>query len=428
MNVHDVFGIQPAVQEHSYIDRGNLDHALRKLLDRKQAHVAIRGASKSGKSWLRQRVLDNPIVIQCRFNYTTTDIYKDALSRLDIRLEIERTSSSTFGGKITASGEAGMKLLAKVQGGGEANYSKVSTTKNQSVGKDATDLEFVAALIRESGRTLVIEDFHYLPEPEQKKFSFDLKTLWDYRTFVVVVGVWISSNMLSTLNTDLSDRIEELSVTWSNAELGSVLDKGCHALNLRMKREIKTQLAEISYGSVGLLQKLALRYIDDEMGITQAAPNGTEILLDDASKVQDSAMYVADQLNQLYQNFARRVSEGIRKRSNATGIYAHAMAAIMAADDKSLTEGYSAKSIHAAAHARQSRIQLPNLKTVLLKFPQLQVDEDGRGLVLAYDSQNELISVVDRQLLLYRRFATIRWPWEEIIAEVGEAEGGYEAE
>ncbi|MFJ3115014.1 hypothetical protein ACIPI6_00645 [Pseudomonas protegens] len=428
MKVHDVFGIQPAVQEHSYIDRGNLDQILRKLLDRQQTHVAIRGASKSGKSWLRQRVLDNPIVVQCRFNYTTIDIFKDALSRLDIRLEVERTDSSTFGGKITAAGEAGLKLIAKVQGGGEVNHSNVTTTKNQVVGKDASDLEFVAALIKESGRTLVVEDFHYLPESEQKKFSFDLKTLWDYQTFVVVVGVWISSNMLITLNTDLSDRIEELSVIWSDTELGSVLDKGCSALNFRMKREIKSQLAEISYGSVGLLQKLALRYIDDELGITEAAPEGTEILLDDASKIQDSAMHVADQLNQLYQNFARRVSEGIRTRSNATGIYAHAMAAIMAADDKLLTDGYSAKNIHAVAHARQNRIQLPNLKTVLMKFPQLQVDQDGRGLVLAYDSQNELISVVDRQLLLYRRFATIRWPWEEIIEEVGEAEGVYEAD
>lgn len=56
MNVHEVFGIQPALREHSYVDRGNLDQALKKLLERKQTHVAIRGASKSGKSWLRQRV------------------------------------------------------------------------------------------------------------------------------------------------------------------------------------------------------------------------------------------------------------------------------------------------------------------------------------------------------------------------------------
>lgn len=428
MNVHEVFGIQPALREHSYIDRGNLDQALQKLLERKQTHVAIRGASKSGKSWLRQRVLKDTIVVQCRLQYTIMDIYRDALARLDIRLELEQTTASKWGGKISASGEAGFKLLAKVQGAGEATYANEQSKKDKPVGKDASDLEFVAALIRESGKTLVIEDFHYLPESEQRKFAFDLKTLWDYHTFVVVVGVWISSNMLVTLNSDLSDRMEELSVIWSEAELCQVLNKGCRALRLRMKTEISTLIAEISYGSVGLLQKLALRYIDDELGITKAANEGTEIVLDNAEKIQDAAMHIADQLNQLYQNFARRVSEGIRTRKNATGIYAHAIAAIMAADDKSLTEGCSAKSIYAVAHARQNRIQLPNLKSILIKFPELQVDNEGRGLVLAYDSQNELVSVVDRQLLLYRRYATVRWPWEEIIAEVdGNADAFEEA-
>lgn len=52
MKVHEVFGIQPAVREHSYIDRGSLDHEFAKLLERQQTHIAIRGASKSGKSWL----------------------------------------------------------------------------------------------------------------------------------------------------------------------------------------------------------------------------------------------------------------------------------------------------------------------------------------------------------------------------------------
>ncbi|UVN43319.1 hypothetical protein [Pseudomonas mosselii] len=426
MKVHEVFGIQPTLTEHSYVDRGNLDRAFTKLLQRQQTHIAIRGASKSGKSWLRQRVLKDPIIVQCRFQYTTLDIYRDALARLDIRLEVEQSSANKLGGKITASGEAGFKLIAKVQGAGEVNYVHENSEKTKAVGKDTSDLEFIAALIRESGRTLVIEDFHYLPEAEQRKFAFDLKTLWDYRTFVVVVGVWISSNMLITLNPDLSDRMEELSVTWSTAELCQVLNKGCNALNLRMKIEVSSLLAEISYGSVGLLQKLTLRYIDDELDITEGGPAGSEILLDDSAKVQDAAMHVADQLNQLYQTFARQVSEGIRTRANATGIYAHAMAAIMDADDLSLTEGLSAKTIHRVAHARQKRIQLPNLKSVLIKFPELQVDADGRGLVLAYDSQNELVSVVDRQLLLYRRYATVRWPWEEIITEIGEKDEAYQ--
>ncbi|CTP93189.1 hypothetical protein [Xanthomonas graminis] len=426
MRTFDVFGIQPEVRENSYVDRGSLDRTLNKLLERQQTHIAIRGASKSGKSWLRQRALENPIVVQCRISYTVADIYRDALARLDIRLEVERTSEKTWGGKISASGEAGLKLLAKVEGSAEGSYGSTTGTTEKAVGKDVGDLEFIAALIRSSGRTLVIEDFHYLPVQEQTNFAFDLKTLWDYRAFVVVVGVWISENMLITLNPDLSDRIEELSVTWSESELKQVFKKGCAALNLRPTDAVASSLASISYESVGLLQKLALRYLDDELGIIESAEEGAEMVVSDESKIEDAAMHVAEQLNQLYQTFARRVSEGIRSRTNATGIYAHAMAVIMVAPDNELSRGISAKAVHKAAHARQSRIQFSNLKAVLTKFPELQVDSEGRGLVVSYDSQGEMVSVVDRQLLLYRRFATVRWPWEELIEEVSGKEFAFE--
>jgi hypothetical protein len=33
--------------------------------------------------------------------------------------------------------------------------------------------------------------------------------------------------------------------------------------------------------------------------------------------------------------------------------------------------------------------------------------------------------VVDHQLLLYRRFATVRWPWEDMIAEADASDVRY---
>jgi hypothetical protein len=126
-------------------------------------------------------------------------------------------------------------------------------------------------------------------------------------------------------------------------------------------------------------------------------------------------------LNPRYQLFARRVCDGIRIRKDSTAIYAHAMAAIMAATDEELTAGYPTKSIFTVANARQPRVRMGNLKAVLPRFAELQVDADGRGLVLGYDEQHELINVVDRQLLLYRRFATVTWPWEELVLEVEKA-------
>lgn len=426
MKTHEVFGIQPTVSEHSYIDRGSLDHEFSKLVKRQQTHIAIRGASKAGKSWLRQRVLTDPIVVQCRLTYKTLDIYRDALARLDVRVELEKSSTNAIKGRIAASGEVGLKLIAKATGSGEIAGEHQTTTKEKAIGKDIEDLEFMATLIRASGRILVIEDFHYLSIEEQRKFAFDLKTLWDYKTFVVVVGVWISENMLITLNPDLSDRIEELSVIWQPAELKQVLVKGCAKLNLRPTEQVAAALAQNSYESVGLLQKLALRLIDDELGITDAAPDGTEVVVDNETAVQDAAMHISEQLNQLYQAFAKRVCEGIRARKNSTGIYAHGMAAIMSAEDAELASGLSARSIHAAAHARQPRIQLGNLKAALARFPELQVDSDGRGLVLAYDQQDEKISVVDKQLLLYRKFATVKWPWEDLISEVSNQQTAFD--
>ncbi len=359
-------------------------------------------------------------------SWTVEDIYRDALARLGISIEVERKSSDASVSKISASAEAGIKLLAKVTGKAEGEFTSQTAITTKSVGKDAADLEFIASLIRTSGRMLVIEDFHYLPQEQQRRFAFDLKTLWDYKTFVLIVGVWISENMLITLNPDLSDRIEELSVTWRSAELQQVLQKGCEKLNLRPTEEVAARLAEISYESVGLLQKLALRMLDDELGITEAAPEGEEVVVSRVAAVDDAAMHVAEQLNQLYQTFARRVADGIRKRKNATGIYAHAMAAAMSADDHALVNGLSAKAIFEIAHKRQQRVQLSNLKAVLAKFADLQVDEQGRGLVLAYEPHDEILSVVDKQLLLYRRFATVKWPWEELIAEAGEDPSNFE--
>jgi hypothetical protein len=129
-------------------------------------------------------------------------------------------------------------------------------------------------------------------------------------------------------------------------------------------------------------------------------------------------MHYAEQLNPLYQQFANRVSNGIRRRADTTGIYAHAMAVVLEAPDDKLIAGLSLDEIFDGASARQPRIQKGNLRTVLDKFESLQVDDDGRGLVLAYNEANGEISVVDRQLLLYRRYSTVKWPWEAMIADI----------
>jgi len=409
----EVFGVSNEILPDSYVDRGHLDDRLRILLGR-PTHIALRGVSKCGKSWLRQKLLPDALTVQCRYKKTASDIYVDALSQLGVRLEVERSSDKAVRFTAEGQGQLGLKLIAEARASVGAGVEGTWGTKTAPVGRTAGDLTFVAEILKVSGRRLVIEDFHYLAHAERTHFAFDLKALWDFGVFALVIGVWSESNFVLSLNPDLTGRVEELAISWSKSDLERVLLRGGLALNLVFTSAVREQLVELAYENAGVLQKLALQTLD-EMGIAEAAVE--QRTLDDVSAVEGAALHYAEQLNPLYQQFARRVAEGIRHRHDSTAIYPHTMAAILAEPDAELLRGVNIDRIHQVAHARQPRIQKGNLRTILQKFARLQVDEEGRGLVLAFNDANDDVTVVDRQLLLYRRYATVRWPWEDLIRE-----------
>lgn len=93
------------------------------------------------------------------------------------------------------------------------------------------------------------------------------------------------------------------------------------------------------------------------------------------------------------------------------------MQAIVNATDNQLMNGFSRTDIFNITNAIESRIQKGNLKTVLGKLVELQQPESGRGLVISYDESIDSIFVVDLQLLFYRKYHTMKWPWEELAEE-----------
>lgn len=412
-NSDEVFGVSNTILEYSYVDRGNLDTEISRHLRRKN-HVALRGASKSGKSWLRQKCIPDSLVVQCRFKTTILDIYTDALSQLGIKLIVEETQKDTIKGKIEATADGGIALIAKIKLKLGLETSQEDAIKGKTVGHDINDLRFISDLIKESGKRLIVEDFHYLSIDERLRFSYDLKALWDYGCFIVLVGVWTRSNLLIALNRDLTDRIVELSVDWTELELKQVIKKGASVLKVEFNDSVLNLLAKNCYKNVGLLQKLVLAYLDE---LNVETEQETLLELNNIEAFDSAAMSHAEQLDTTYQQFARDVSSGIRKRKDSTGIYAHAMAAIVEAEDNLLIEGFTLDEILSIASTRQPRIIKTNLRTVLQKLEELQVDSDGRGLVIAFNDANDEITVIDRRFLFYRKYVTINWPWEELIKE-----------
>ena len=140
----DVFGINSAVRPETYVDRGELDKSIEKLLNR-NTHIALKGESKCGKSWLRQKTLPDAIVVQCRLGRGAIDIYVDALSQLEVKFVVSDKSSGKVEGKVEAKGAIGEGLIAKVFGlsgslTGSMAGSQTGEQARQLVGHDIHDL------------------------------------------------------------------------------------------------------------------------------------------------------------------------------------------------------------------------------------------------------------------------------------------------
>src|SRR4051794_19212749 len=91
----DVFGVSTEILNPSYVNRGDLDARLDVLLQR-DTHIALRGESKCGKSWLRKKNIPDAIVVQCRMRKTVRDLYVDIFSQLGLQLISESSTEKSF--------------------------------------------------------------------------------------------------------------------------------------------------------------------------------------------------------------------------------------------------------------------------------------------------------------------------------------------
>lgn len=99
---------------------------------------------------------------------------------------------------------------------------------------------------------------------------------------------------------------------------------------------------------------------------------------------------------------------------------------VLDATDDELMNGLHINEIYARAHANEPRVNKGNLRQILYRMDSMQVDDDGRGLIITFDQSKDNVSVVDKQLLYYRKYSTVSWPWAELIAQADTSPTAYD--
>lgn len=417
-SLNQVFGIASSVPSYTYVDRSSLDKKF-KYFAASEKHIVVYGASKQGKTILRKKNLPDIdcIVVQCRSSSTLEDIYAEILRKLGVGIptSLARTESKANGskGKVSVDLKIPPTSSAKFEVEKSASAKIDDTTEYDVVGASLGDLGFISDSIKDGKKKVVIEDFHYLPEQEKRRLAFDLKAFWDNSVFLIVVGVWSESNLLTYYNGDLSGRINEIDVRWTEAELKSVLTQGEKALNIKFSDKIQQKMVLDASHNVGLLQRVAER-LCYRSGITE--PQNKLQLIQSYDTLAKCRKDICDEDKARYQQFCEAIGRGLKVNKNSQKIYARIIKACVETPvDSDLCNGIHRDRIYQIINHGPSEqdVSARSLDDALKNLNKLQLERKVSPLVFSYNADSRTVQLVDLNLLFFRRYGNPDWPWKE---------------
>lgn len=237
--VEKVF-VPNSMPTYTYVNRnseGGIDfeQELKSALSISSFLVSLSGPSKTGKTILCERVLDNNLLLVRSSEIDSSEkLRKIVLARLNTPE------------KITITREGGFKLpVAEASGSITDEYSDVRETPWKKL---AT-----------SGKVLVIDDFHYLDRPIQDDICRTLKHAIEENAKIIVITIYYRHDDAIRSNGELSGRIKRVDIpTWDKSQLSRIIETGFNTLGYQLEGRLIHKIAEESLGSPQLTQHICL--------------------------------------------------------------------------------------------------------------------------------------------------------------------------
>lgn len=250
-SIEDVF--QPtSFPQHTYVDRAiaegeTYELRLKKALRSLGRLISITGLSKAGKTVLCHKAIESTRIVDLSGAQiqTQTDFWNQIAEKIGLPAETQVTTNTSD--KVSA----GIKFAA--QAGVE------HTTGQNQMEKTLRGNNAIMEYLRENGKILVLDDFHYIPDELQMYIARILKTELFNGLKAIIISLPHRADDAIRHNPDLIGRTTFIEIApWSLEELAEIGRTGFGLLHYRITADDLQLLARESVASPQLMQENCL--------------------------------------------------------------------------------------------------------------------------------------------------------------------------
>lgn len=416
----DVFGVKNELVK-SYINREKVDGNFIKALDEGK-HIVVYGASKQGKSSLIKKNLDEKdfITVNCDINSKTSDIYRTLIRNVNKRVEKYIEISENQGKGASVGVKAGIRIWGLGKGEAEVKADlKSESSETQYFENIEYNLEIandICDLLEKNNfkKNIILENFHYLNNDVQKKLAYDLRTFHDKGIRFIILGIWREKNRLTQFNGELSDRITEIPVEpWQNQDFEEVIKIGSLELNIEITKNLKTQIFDLSYGSIGIVQEL----------LKNLCLNNKIEMKQETKKTILNQNYLEEAIETKRRDYTTRHLKALEDMANYSAdskLYLpyYFIRILLEIEVDKLCQGISRDYITdkiLEIHNAKESVKKGDITTFLRKITLIQEKCSISPFLFDYDDSLRVIRVIDPSLLFYLNYINVEEVLEEII-------------
>ena len=237
MKTTEVFiaGGMPSVTYNPRTELG-LENKLQDYLNTRHKLISITGPTKSGKTVLCRRNIDETQQILISGGEITSEdnFWELVLDQLNYSY-VESSSAMTSSDDTVSAGisaQLSLWSVAKFGGNGTTtrkNNNGTSHTKKYIRNPKRSAIEKLKSL----DKTLIIDDFHYIEQSIQQQIIRALKSPIFDGLNVIVLAVPHRAYDALKVETEMTGRVAQLEITsWEERDLSEIASKGFKALNI----------------------------------------------------------------------------------------------------------------------------------------------------------------------------------------------------